>query len=64
MTSDNPGMPRKNMHAFWLFFPAAALLAALAVPLPFTAPCLAQAGLRDFWAQGMAMNWFSALPWP
>ena len=33
MTSDNPGMPRKNMHAFWLFFPAAALLAALAVPL-------------------------------
>ncbi|AXS83115.1 MULTISPECIES: NnrS family protein [Marinobacter] len=33
MTSDNSGMPRKNMHAFWLFFPAASLLAALAVPL-------------------------------
>lgn len=33
MTSDNPGKPRKNLHAFWLFFPAASVLAALAVPL-------------------------------
>ncbi|TYC57455.1 NnrS family protein [Marinobacter sp. BW6] len=33
MTSDNSGMPRKNIHAFWLFFPAASLLAALTVPL-------------------------------
>ena len=33
MTSDNSGMPRKNIHAFWLFFPAASLFAALTVPL-------------------------------
>ncbi|MCL7943486.1 NnrS family protein [Marinobacter sp. ATCH36] len=33
MTSDNPARPRKNIHSFWLFFPAASLLAALAVPL-------------------------------
>jgi uncharacterized protein involved in response to NO len=33
MTSDNSGKPRKNIHAFWLFFTAASLLAALAVPL-------------------------------
>lgn len=33
MTSDNPGRLRPNIHAFWLFFPAASLLAALAVPL-------------------------------
>ncbi len=33
MTSDNSGMPRKNIHAFWLFFPAASLFAALIVPL-------------------------------
>jgi uncharacterized protein involved in response to NO len=32
MTSDNSGMPRKNIHAFWLFFPAASILAALTVP--------------------------------
>ncbi|KPQ03189.1 NnrS family protein [Marinobacter sp. HL-58] len=33
MTSDNPARPRKNIHSFWLFFPAASMLAALAVPL-------------------------------
>ncbi|MHA7926285.1 MAG: NnrS family protein [Marinobacter sp.] len=33
MTSDNSGKSRKNVHAFWLFFPAAALLAAMVVPL-------------------------------
>ncbi len=33
MTSDNSSMPRKNIHAFWLFFPAASLFAALTVPL-------------------------------
>ncbi|MCM0613157.1 NnrS family protein [Marinobacter sediminum] len=33
MTSDNSGMSRNNIHAFWLFFTAASLLAALAVPL-------------------------------
>lgn len=33
MTPDKPGRPGKNIHAFWLFFPAAAILAALAVPL-------------------------------
>lgn len=33
MTSDNSGMPRKNIHAFWLFFPAASLFTALTVPL-------------------------------
>ncbi|PHQ27365.1 short-chain dehydrogenase [Marinobacter guineae] len=33
MTLDNSGIPRKNLHAFWLFFPAASVLAALAVPL-------------------------------
>ncbi len=33
MTSDKSARPRKNIHAFWLFFPAAAILAALAVPL-------------------------------
>lgn len=33
MTLDNSGMPRKNIHAFWLFFPAASIFAALAVPL-------------------------------
>lgn len=33
MTSDNSGRYRNSIHAFWLFFPAASLLAALAVPL-------------------------------
>ncbi|WP_296933202.1 NnrS family protein [uncultured Marinobacter sp.] len=33
MTSDNSAIPKKNIHAFWLFFPAAALLAAMVVPL-------------------------------
>lgn len=33
MTSDKSPRPAKNIHAFWLFFPAAAILAALAVPL-------------------------------
>ena len=33
MTSDKSARPAKNIHAFWLFFPAAAILAALAVPL-------------------------------
>ncbi|MFO7527541.1 MAG: NnrS family protein [Marinobacter sp.] len=33
MTSDKSARPRKNIHAFWLFFPAAAILAAIAVPL-------------------------------
>lgn len=33
MTSDKPVRPGKNIHAFWLFFPAAAILAALTVPL-------------------------------
>lgn len=33
MTSDNSGRRGNTFHAFWLFFPAAALMAALAVPL-------------------------------
>lgn len=33
MTSDNSGTSRESIHAFWLFFPAAALLAAMVVPL-------------------------------
>lgn len=33
MTSDNSGRRSKKIHAFWLFFPAASVLAALAVPL-------------------------------
>lgn len=33
MTSDKSPRSGRNLHAFWLFFPAAALLAALAVPL-------------------------------
>ena len=33
MTSYNSNQPRKSIHAFWLFFPAAALLAAMVVPL-------------------------------
>jgi len=33
MTSDNSGRRSSTIHAFWLFFPAASLLAALAVPL-------------------------------
>ncbi|MBD3640015.1 MAG: NnrS family protein [Marinobacter sp.] len=33
MTSDKSARPGKSIHAFWLFFPAAAILAALTVPL-------------------------------
>lgn len=33
MISNNSGRSRTSIHSFWLFFPAAALLAALVVPL-------------------------------
>ncbi len=52
MTSDNSERSRKKLPAFWVFFPAAALLAALA---------RLSAGTNPFANPGLL--WLSAASW-